>query len=298
MPSSYANTAPVIYDYEKVFLQHTKPTMFKALQKNLRQFSKASHSTFTVDDYDPRGSRLANAVEPFIPSHSHLFNDERMDSIRKAPDVEGACWGEELADEMLARVLDTSITITTRLLRQVKDVSHRLKSTSAGLITLTDGSHDFGDYSSKIKSWIVSNQQLDDFCSKLEVTNGAKYKETFSCGEVRIVAYGTHTFIGLPPSHIENNASFSNSRAKSSIVGLVPDAIAVIPTNYFEPRLRDGWEVSNRDFIAEVSCEIAILGFRWKGGNLPFTIKTATMENRYARIVSNDKLAGIVIEYT
>lgn len=226
------------------------------------------------------------------------LNPGQFKWIQQNPEVAGAAMGQQLAKDMLADMLNISITATRVALGQVANVLYVGTGDTVNTLDapkLNKGAAKFGDQSSNIAVWVTHGKAMHDYFGNalLNATNLFKY-ETVNViadpfGRVFVVTDAPGLIVaGTPDTYYT--------------LGLVPGAIAIEQNNDFT----DNYETKNGDenilrtYQAEWSYNLGIQGFAWdktNGGKSPTdaALATATNWDRYA--TSDKDLAGVMVSH-
>jgi len=215
--------------------------------------------------------------------------------IQVNPEEAGAALGQQLAQDMLADMLNTGVITTYAALSQVAGVVY--DHTSTGTLTsraLNTGAGKFGDRQSEIVAWVVHSKPITDFYDNAL----ANAERLFTYGTVNVVsdAFGRVFVVTDSPGLIT-----AGSPDVYHNLGLVPGAVMVDQNDDFD----DNYETSNGDeniqrtYQAEWSYNLGIKGFAWdetNGGKSPTdaALATATNWDQYATSIKD--LAGVVVE--
>lgn len=216
--------------------------------------------------------------------------------IQLNPEEAGAALGQQLAQDMLADMLNTGITSTRAALAQVAGVLYDATALSPNTLTanhLLGGAGKFGDAMNEIQAWIVHSKAITDFYGTA-LTNTAQ-----------LFTYGTVNVLSDPFGRVfvvTDSAGLITTGAPNTYhtVGLVAGGITVDQNDDFDDNYSttNGQENIARTYQAEWSYNLGIKGFSWdktNGGKSPndAALALATNWDRYA--TSDKDLAGVVV---
>lgn len=225
------------------------------------------------------------------------LNPGQFKWIQQNPEVAGAAMGQQLAQDMLADMLNMGITSCYSALSGVAAVIFDATALTPDTLTpghLNSGAALFGDRSGDIAAWIVHSTPMHSFYGN----NIANAQQLFTYGTVNVMAdpFGRVFVVTDSPGLIT-----AGSPAVYHNLGLVPGAINVDQNDDFT----DNYETKNGDenilrtYQAEWSYNLGVKGFSWdktNGGKSPTTaaLGTATNWDKYA--TSNKDIAGVVVQ--
>lgn len=219
--------------------------------------------------------------------------------IQQNPEVAGAAMGQQLAQDMMADMLNLGIGACYAALSNVSAVIYDATGQTPDTLTplhLNKGAQKFGDRSADIAAWIVHSTPMHDFYSN-GIANAA---QLFTYGTINVISdpFGRVFVVTDSPSLV--NPDGANPDIYHTL-GLVPDAIRIDQNNDFTDNTatENGEENIKRTFQAEWSYQLGIKGFAWdktNGGKSPndSAILTATNWDKYA--TSHKDIAGVVVE--
>lgn len=217
--------------------------------------------------------------------------------IQQNPEVAGAAMGQQLAQDMLADMLNLSITGCYSALAQIAAVIYDATGQTPDTLTpshLNKGAAKFGDRSADIAAWIVHSTPMHDYYGN-NITNAANL---FTYGTVNVTAdpFGRVFVVTDSPALIA-----AGSPNVYHNLGLVPGAIQIDQNDDYTDNIetKNGDENIARTFQAEWSYNLGIKGFAWDkttGGKSPTdaAVGTAGSWDKYA--TSNKDIAGVIVE--
>lgn len=218
--------------------------------------------------------------------------------IQMNPEEAGAIFGQQLAPEVMADMLNTSVAACAAALANVAAVKYDPSAASDGTqyptpenLALTAGK--FGDRQSAIKAWVMHSTPL----TKLYVNALTNTNRLFEYGTVNVISdgFGRRFIISDVPGLV-----IAGSPTKYRTLGLQAGAINVDQNNDFTDNYSttNGEENIQRTYQAEWSFQLGIKGFTWdkqNGGKSPTTAAVLTASNWDKNVTSNKDLAGVVL---
>lgn len=205
----------------------------------------------------------------------------------------GAAMGQQLAQAMLADMLNTGIIACRTALSQVAEVNYDATGGTLTAGALNRGLGLFGDRRDTVAAWIAHSAPMADYYGNAI----ANAERLFTYGTVNVAAdpFGKVFVMTDSPSLVTTGAP-----DKYHTLGLTPGAIIVDQNNDFD----DNWQKTNgkeniaRSYQAEWSYNLGIKGFAWDktgGGKSPNDAAIAAAAN-WDRYATNAKdLAGVVV---
>lgn len=236
----------------------------------------------------------------------------RMKWILKEPREQAVVYGQQLAIEMLADMLNVSIAAARAAL--VQEGSNVYDGTAAKLswLALNSGQSKFGDRASRIAAWVTHSKPVFDLWEG-NLTNA---NNLFTFGTVNVIAdpWGRPVIMTDSPDLVnptgidDGDGSSADGDAGGAVavpsyftLGLVPGAVSVMDNGDFEQNIEttNGDENIQRTIQSEWSFNVGVKGFAWdktNGGKSPSTaaLGTGTNWDKYAS--STKDLAGVVVE--
>jgi hypothetical protein len=216
--------------------------------------------------------------------------------IQQNPEEAGAAMGQQLAQDMLADMLNVGIIGAYAALVQVTAIKTDVTGATDKLFTapnMVSAVAKFGDRANDIVAWLIHSAPLHSFYG----TAVANATSLFTYGTVNVVAdpFGRIFVVTDAPGLVT-----AGSPNKYNNLGLVADAIRVEQNNDFDENMQtvNGDENIQRTYQAEWSYNLGIKGFAWdkgNGGKSPNDAAIATSGN-WDKYASSDKdIAGIVL---
>lgn len=215
--------------------------------------------------------------------------------IQRNPEEGGAALGQQLAQDMLADMLNTGITSTVAALGQIGALVHDGTGASPDTLTskqLNFAAGKFGDRMNDIVAWIAHSTPMTNFYDNA-LTNSERL---FVYGTVNVVAdpFGRVFIVTDAPGLIT-----TGTPNVYHTLGLVPGAIMVDQNDDFDDNVEtsNGDENIGRTYQAEWSYNLGLKGFAWdktNGGKSPndAALATATNWDRYA--TSDKDMLGVL----
>lgn len=219
--------------------------------------------------------------------------------IQMNPEVAGAALGQQLAIDMMADMLNTSLGATHAALSNVPDIIYDATANASPNDTLSFGNLNnaqalFGDQSSQIVAWIMHSKPMFDLYGK-NLTNSERL---FNYGNINVMRDPFGKLLVMTDSQ---NLVATGSPNEYAVLGLTPGAVIVDQNNDFtaNEESRNGEENIVRTYQAEWSYNVGIRGFAWdktNGGKSPndAALLTSTNWDRYS--TSHKDLAGVVVK--
>lgn len=235
----------------------------------------------------------------------------RMKWILKEPKEQAVVYGQQLAVEMLADMLNVSIAAARSALVQA-GMTYNGKANKLSWLTLNSGQALFGDRASRLAAWVTHSKPVFDLWEG-NLTNA---NNLFTFGTVNVIAdpWGRPVIMTDSPDLVnptgidDGDGSSADGDAGGAVavpsyysLGLVPGAVSVMDNGDFEQNIetKNGDENILRTIQSEWSFNVGVKGFAWdktNGGKSPTSaaLGTGTNWDKYAS--SNKDLAGVVIE--
>lgn len=312
-----------------VFSEYTYDAMTEVIAQQIELFNTASRNTIVLStqahqgDYSDRAfwgkvsglvrrrnaygsgavaaKNLAHLTDTMVKVAGGTppveLNPGQFRWIQINPEEAGAALGQQLAQDMLADMLNTGIIATRSALSGVGAVVHDGTGASPNTLTskqLNFGAHKFGDRASDILAWIVHSTPIRDFYDNA-LSNAERL---FTYGTVNVVsdAFGRLFVVTDSDGLITTGAPDTYHT-----LGLVAGAVMVDQNDDFDDNYetKNGDENIQRTYQAEWSYNLGVKGFAWdktNGGKSPTDAALATGTNwdRYA--TSEKDLAGVLVD--
>lgn len=220
--------------------------------------------------------------------------------ILKNPEEGGVVFGQQLAVDRMADMLDVAIAASKAALSAIATNRFIDVGNNASLVGLNTAASRLGDMSQRLACWVGHSKPMFDLWGAA-IANGANL---FTFGTVNIASdpMGRPIIITDASSLVDpDGAGTGPDVASYGILGLVPGAIMVEDNGDYTANIevKNGAENIIRTMQAEWSFNVAVKGFAWdktNGGKSPTTAALATASNwdRYATY--HKDLAGVVYE--
>jgi hypothetical protein len=233
----------------------------------------------------------------------------RMKWILKQPKEQAVVYGQQLAVEMIADMLNVSIAAARAALVQEGSNVHDGTAGKLSWVMLNSGQSKFGDRASRIAAWVTHSKPVFDLWEG-NLTNASNL---FTFGTVNVIAdpWGRPVIMTDSPDLIDPEGIAAAVPADPGpaadavpsffTLGLVSGAVSVMDNGDFEQNIEttNGDENIQRTIQSEWSYNVGVKGFAWdktNGGKSPTSaaIGTGTNWDKYSS--STKDLAGVVIE--
>jgi hypothetical protein len=218
--------------------------------------------------------------------------------IQKSPEEAGVVIGTQLAGDMLADMLNTSILAAYSAMVQNTAMLYNATSDTPSTLTaaaLTKAAAKFGDRSSAIQAWVSHSLPMHNMWT----TNITNAQNLFTYGSVIVQSdpFG-RPFIVTDTSSLIDTVPNPDTY---HLLGLVPGAISVEQNNDFTDNIisTNGLENIQRTYQAEWTYNINIKGYAWdktNGGKAPNDAALATSTNWDKYITSDKDGPGVVLK--
>jgi hypothetical protein len=217
--------------------------------------------------------------------------------IQKNPEEAGVVLGVQLAKDMLADMLNTSILCAYAAMVQTSAILYDATSDTPDTLThsaMNKAAAKFGDRSQDIAAWVTHSLPYHNLIDN-NLTNTARL---FTYGTVSVLADVTGR-----PFIITDTPSLINTTPNPDtyhLLGLVPGAIRVEANNDYDDNIEktNGDENIGRTWQAEWSYNVGIKGYSWDKGNggkspTDAALGTSTNWDKYAS--SNKDGPGVIL---
>lgn len=315
----------------KVFSEYAKGSMTETLQQQVELFNGATRGTISLvvkasdgdfSDFsfwkkmeglvrrrNAYGSGTVNAIDleqlqdtsVKVAAGTPPVNipPSRMRWILKEPKEQAVVYGQQLAVEMMADMLNTGIAAGRAALRQ-NGTDTYLDATDGPLSwkAINAGQAKFGDRASRLACIVTHSSPVFDLWDS-NLTNAERL---FVYGTVNVLAdpWGRPIIMTDSPDLVIPDGGGAGVNTYATLA-LVPGAILISDNGDFEQNIdtRNGNENIARTVQSEWSYNVGVKGFAWdkqNGGKSPATsaIGTGTNWDKYASDTKD--LAGVVIE--
>lgn len=214
--------------------------------------------------------------------------------IQQNEEVAGAVYGQQLAKDTLADMLNTALLIYVAALTGEADVYEDVSATNTDFQTLLKASSKFGDASANIAGWAMhSKSMFDIFGTALTNTN-----QLFMFGSVNVKqdGFGRPFIVTDSPSLI----NIVPDPDKHYIAGMVQGAVAVEMNGDFIQNVetKNGDENIVRTIQSEWSYNVGVKGYSWDkatGGKSPNDAALGTANNWDRNVSSVKDTAGVLL---
>jgi hypothetical protein len=219
--------------------------------------------------------------------------------IQRNQEEGGAVYGQQLAKDTLADMLNTSLMVYVAALSGEADVYEDVTDEDTTFATLLNGSAKFGDRSSDIVGWAMhSKSMFDIFGTALANSTGLF---TFGTVNVRQDGFGRPFVVTDSPSLVSADPDGAGAGIAGHFVAGMTNAALIVDMNGdFTQNVdtKNGDENIIRTIQSEWSYNIGVKGYSWDkatGGKSPNDAALATANNwdRYA--TSHKDTAGILL---
>lgn len=244
---------------------------------------------------------MLQAVDTSVKFGSGSFakmDPSEMKWIQQNPQARGAAYGQQLAGDVMADMLNTAIAAAySALATQAVDIQYdatadTLKTLNP--IALQSGVSKFGDRQSNIVAWIAHSMALNDyFVGALTNTNRLFRFETINIVE---------DFMGRVLIMSDIPALYTAGVPKvCHTLGLTPGAIVIERNNDFTANesTTNGQENIATTLQQEWTNQLSIKGFTWdktNGGKSPNDAALTTGTNWDKIVTSYKDLAGVIVK--
>jgi hypothetical protein len=214
--------------------------------------------------------------------------------INRDQEEAGAVYGKQLAQAMLADMLNTAIMAGVAALSGESEVIHDGSAGTADFDDFLTGASKFGDQSAAITGWIVhSKVMFNVYGAALTNTSGL-----FQFGNVNVRedGFGRRFVITDAPS-LKNTVPAPD---EYYTLGLVPAGIVVEQNDDFLQNVdwANGFENIKRTIQSEWTYNLGVKGFTWdktSGGHSPTDAALGSTANWDRNATSHKDLAGVLV---
>lgn len=218
--------------------------------------------------------------------------------IQQNPDIAGATWAKQLAEQIMKDMLDVAIGSTRAALSQVAAVTTNVTGNTPPDDKATHRNMNlavskFGDHGGDILAWVMHSTPLYDIYDQ-GLQNGASL---FSYGTINI---GSDPF--GRPFIISDNGNLMAAGTPPTFynLGLTAGAVMLSNNNDYVDNVdtRNGKENIERTMQSEWSYNVGVKGFAWDkatGGEAPTNAALFTPANWDRYSTSHKDLAGVLL---
>lgn len=215
--------------------------------------------------------------------------------IQQNPEEAGALFGQQLAEDTMADMLNTGLMCYVAALTGEADVYEDVSATDTKFETLLSASSKFGDRSNDLRAWAMHSKSLFDiFGVALANTQGLF---NFGTVNVRQDGFGRPFIVTDSPSLID----VVSDPDKHYIAGMTTGAIVIEMNDDYDQNVDtdNGDENIIRTIQAEWSYSMGVKGYSWDkatGGKSPNDAALATANNWDRVSTSHKDTAGVLIK--
>jgi len=215
--------------------------------------------------------------------------------IQQNPEEAGALFGQQLAEDTMADMLNTGLMAYVAALTGEDDVYEDVSATDTSFNTLLSASAKFGDRSNDIRGWAMHSKSLFDiFGVALANTSGLF---NFGTVNVRQDGFGRPFIVTDSPSLI----NVGPDPDTHFIAGMTTSAIVIEMNDDYDQNVDtdNGDENIIRTIQAEWSYSMGIKGYSWDkatGGKSPNDAALATANNWDRISTSHKDTAGVLLQ--
>lgn len=213
--------------------------------------------------------------------------------IQRNPEEAGAVYGQQLAKDMLADMLNTSIMAYVAASINETEIRHDKPGGTATYADLLTGASKFGDHSGDLRLWVIHSKPMFDIWG----TSLANNERLFTFGTVNVMTdgFGRPIIMTDSPALVEPGGT-----PIYRTIGLTPGAIYVGQNNDFYQNVEtsNGRENIERTIQSEWTFQVGVKGYSWdktSGGASPndMALASAANWNRYS--TDHKSLAGVLV---
>lgn len=215
--------------------------------------------------------------------------------IQQNPEEAGALFGQQLAEDTMADMLNTGLMCYVAALTGEADVYEDVSAEDTTFNTLLGASAKFGDRSNDLRAWAMHSKSLFDiFGVALANTQGLF---NFGTVNVRQDGFGRPFIVTDSPSLID----VVSEPDKHYIAGMTTGAIVIEMNDDYDQNVDtdNGDENIIRTIQAEWSYSMGVKGYSWDkatGGKSPNDAALATANNWDRVSTSHKDTAGVLIK--
>ena len=221
--------------------------------------------------------------------------------IRRNPEEGGALYGRQLAEEMLADMLNTGIMAFVAASVATAEVYVDATAADLSWSHFNQGQALFGDRSAAIRVWVMHSAPLFGLWGA--ALANAESLFTFGTVNVRNDPFGRPMIITDAPSLVEPEGGGAGPPAIPTYysLGLTTAAIVVDQNDDFTSNVEtsNGTENIQRTVQSEWSYNLGLKGYAWdktNGGKSPNDAALAVSTNWDQIATSHKDLGGVIIE--
>lgn len=242
-----------------------------------------------------RLSQLKNvAVKIAAGTPEMLWEPAHYAWVQKDPGIAAVVLGEQLAQGMLADMLNTAIKAGVSAIKGNTALVEKADTAPLNFKVMTKGAARFGDRASSIAGWVMHSGAL----SQLHQNALANSERLFSYDSVNVFRdpFGRILVVTDSP-----DLMYDDSGVKYNTLGLTEGGITVATQNDFNSVIvpKTGLENIASAYQAEWSYGLSVKGYSWdtaSGGKNPNAGTLATPTN-WDKVVTSDKdTAGVLLQ--
>lgn len=217
--------------------------------------------------------------------------------IQQNPEEGGALFGQQLAEDTMADMLNTGLMAYVAALTGEADVYEDVTANDTEFSTLLGGAAKFGDRSNDLRAWAMHSKSLFDiFGVALANTSGLF---NFGTVNVRQDGFGRPFVVTDSPSLIVPDGGGAGVD-QHYIAGMTTGAIVIEMNDDFDQNVDtdNGDENIIRTIQAEWSYSLGVKGYSWDkatGGKSPNDAALATANNWDRVATSHKDTAGVLL---
>lgn len=226
------------------------------------------------------------------------IDPSQFEWIQRNQEEGGAVYGQQLAKDTLADMLNTSLMAYVAALTGETDVFKDTSAADTTFKTLLTGAALFGDASSNVLSWVMHSKTLFDIYGTALDNSAGLFN--FGTVNVRQDGFGRPLIVTDSPSLVAVNGGGAGVN-EYFVGGLVRGGVRVDMNGDFVQNVEtsNGEENIVRTIQSEWSYNVGIKGYSWDkatGGKSPNDAAIATANNwdRYA--TSHKDTAGVLLQ--
>lgn len=218
-----------------------------------------------------------------------------LEWIQRSPDEAGIVYGEQLAEEMLADILNTSIAAFVAATSGIAALNHDGTAAVCSLAALNTGASKMGDRADQILTWIMHSKPMFDIYGAA-LTNS---NTLFTFGTINVVQDGFGRPLIMTDSldlmHMPVATQYYYT------LGLTAGAVVAEQNNDFTQNTEtsNGDENILRTIQSEWSFNVGVKGYAWdktNGGASPTSAEIATQTNWDTIASSIKDNAGVMVD--
>lgn len=269
---------------------YNEEAFFKRISGLVRRRNAYGSGAVTSDKLEHllnRSVKVAAGIKPMD------IDPGQFKWIQHSPEVAGVVIGQQMAQDALADMLNTAITISVAALLNEATNVHDGTAGTMSLGGLNSTAAKFGDRASAIMAWVIHSKSLFDIYGA-SITNAERL---FEFGTVQVISDG----MGRPLVMTDSTSLINTTPTPDEYyaLGLAANGVVMEQNNDFDDALdtTTGDENIQRQYQAEWSFNASVKGFAWdstNGGKSPNDAALALGTNWDSVVTSNKDLAGVL----